>query len=508
MKLRAFLSHVAQIPWYPFVLGIYPALALLAHNVGEARPANAVRSILVLELVILLLLGLLRLILRDWDRAAFVTSLWLMLAGAYGQVYDQILKGLPKYAHHAWLSALWIAVGLALSIWAVTRTQGGMARYTPGLNLVAIALAIYPVLQLSWYYGFLQREEKPSATVSAAPQTESLPDIYYIILDMYTRQDNLMAAYGYDNSEFINGLEDMGFYVAQCSASNYARTEPSMSSSLNMDYLPALMDIDPESWSRAPMWNLIRNSAVRQQLEAAGYKTVAFATGYPWSEIDNSDVFLQPHSLFGQLNSFEALLIHTSWGRALEDNGKISLTGEDAARFRERTLFTLNTLPQLAEMPGPTFAFVHILSPHPPFVLGPDGPLDAASYLNANQKYTSEAFKKGYTAQVGFISKSIEAAVKEIIANSETPPVIIIQGDHGPWLQPRDRSFEILNAYYIADGRGRAMLYPSVSPVNSFRVVLNTYLGADYELLPDETYSSPIPMIYQFSKVNIPCPVR
>jgi hypothetical protein len=235
---------------------------------------------------------------------------------------------------------------------------------------------------------------------------------------------------------------------------------------------------------------------------------VAFATGYPWSEIDNSDVFLQPSSLFGQLNSFEALLVHTSWARALEDNGSINLVGEDAARFRERTLFTLEMLPKVAEMPGPKFAFVHIISPHPPFVLGPDGPLDAASYLNENQKYTSEAFARGYTEQVGFISKSIEAAAREIIANSPTPPVIIIQGDHGPWLQPEDRSFEILNAYYIPDERGRAALYPSISPVNSFRVVLNTYVGTDYKLLPDVSFFSPIPYIYRFSEVSVPCPVK
>jgi hypothetical protein len=509
MKQPSGFSRFLQIPFYPFVLGVYPSLALLAYNVGEARPSTAVRSILVLELVVLLLLGLLRLVLRDWHRSAFVTSIWLLLAGAYGQVYALLLKESPQYAHHAWLTGLWVALGLGLAVWAVTRPQGGMGRYTPGFNLVAVALIIYPAFQVSWYYGVLQREQAGPRPVSAAPADESLPDIYYIILDMYTRQDLLKAAYGYDNSEFIGDLEDMGFYVAQCSASNYPRTEASLSASLNMNYLPELTDeIPPDSWSRIPMWRLIRNSAVRQKLEAAGYHTVAFATGYPWSELDNSDLFLQPHSLFGQLNSFEALLVHTSWARALEDKGTIDTTAEDAARFRERTLFTLDTLPTLAKMPGPKFVFVHIISPHPPFVLGPDGPLDAASYLNENAKYTSQAFAKGYTEQVAFISERIGAAVTQIIADSPVPPVIIIQGDHGPWLQPRNRSFQILNAYYLPDERGKAALYPSISPVNSFRVVLNSYLGTNYELLPDETYFSPIPKIYDFSRLKIPCPVK
>jgi len=503
------LGLILRIPFYPFVLGLYPVLALLAYNLGEARPSTALRPIIFLELAVLVIYGLLRFLLRDWDRAAFVTSIWLLLTGAYGQAYALLLEKSPQYAHHAWLTGLWIALGLGLSLWAVTRPRGGMGRYTPGFNLVAIALIIYPSFQVSRYYGVLQREQSGPRTVSAAPADKSLPDIYYIILDMYTREDNLKAAYGYDNSGFITDLEGMGFYVAQCSASNYPRTEPSLSSSLNMDFLPELSDeIPPDTWSRVPMWRLIRNSAVREKLQTAGYKTVAFATGYPWSELDNSDVFLQPHSLFGQLNSFEALLVHTSWARALEDNGTINTTAEDAARYRERTLFTLDTLPTLVAMPGPKFVFVHIISPHPPFVLGPDGPLDAASYLNENAKYTSQTFAKGYTEQVAFISERIAEAAKEIIANSPTPPVIIIQGDHGPWLQPRNRSFQILNAYYLPDERGKAALYPSISPVNSFRVVLNTYLGTNYELLPDESYYSPIPYIYDFSKVTVPCPVK
>jgi hypothetical protein len=45
----------------------------------------------------------------------------------------------------------------------------------------------------------------------------------------------------------------------------------------------------------------------------------------------------------------------------------------------------------------------------------------------------------------------------------------------------------ILNAYYLPNG-GSQDLYPTISPVNSFRIVLNTYFGTNLELLPSETY--------------------
>jgi hypothetical protein len=45
----------------------------------------------------------------------------------------------------------------------------------------------------------------------------------------------------------------------------------------------------------------------------------------------------------------------------------------------------------------------------------------------------------------------------------------------------------ILNAYYFPDGEYDA-LYPSISPVNSFRIVLNHFFNQDYDILPDLSY--------------------
>src|SRR5205823_5251857 len=40
---------------------------------------------------------------------------------------------------------------------------------------------------------------------------------------------------------------------------------------------------------------------------------------------------------------------------------------------RERILFLLETVPQIARRAEPTFTFAHVLAPHPPFVFGEDG---------------------------------------------------------------------------------------------------------------------------------------
>ena len=75
---------------------------------------------------------------------------------------------------------------------------------------------------------------------------------------------------------------------------------------------------------------------------------------------------------------------------------------------------------------------------------------------------------------------------------------MILQSDHGPGLrldmESREKTdlrerMSILNAYYFP-GRNYQGLYPEITPVNSFRVVLNTFFGAGLELLPDRNYYS------------------
>ncbi len=59
---------------------------------------------------------------------------------------------------------------------------------------------------------------------------------------------------------------------------------------------------------------------------------------------------------------------------------------------------------------------------------------------------------------------------------------------------------KILNAYFLPGGDQRS-LYPSISPVNSFRVIFNTYFEADYPLLADRSYFSTYQDPYNFTVV-------
>jgi len=121
-----------------------------------------------------------------------------------------------------------------------------------------------------------------------------------------------------------------------------------------------------------------------------------------------------------------------------------------------------------------------------------------------------DKYRQGYAGQVGFVKEMLEKTIDAILAKSSIPPVIIIQGDHGPgafldWDTPEqtclwERS-SIFNAYYLP-GIDENALTSDITPVNSFRVVLNEYFDAGLELLPDRTYFTSHRLIRQIIDVT------
>ena len=155
-------------------------------------------------------------------------------------------------------------------------------------------------------------------------------------------------------------------------------------------------------------------------------------------------------------------------------------------------------------MPQPTFSYIHVISPHPPFVFDAEGnPTYPPDFWNAQRLYPPDLYAKGYQNQLTYLNKNVLKAIDTILADSKTPPIIIFQGDHGPWLQPKFKRFWILNAYYFPGHKDA--LYSTISPVNTFRLMFNTYFGGKYDMLKDISYFSPVPKLYEFSEVPYGC---
>jgi hypothetical protein len=162
---------------------------------------------------------------------------------------------------------------------------------------------------------------------------------------------------------------------------------------------------------------------------------------------------------------------------------------EERDARRMRVLSALDKLKSIPDKPGHQFVFAHLVIPHPPYSFGPNG--EAISF---NDGAPVEERIKAYTDQVLFINHEILEVVDAILSKSEPPPVIIIQGDHGPLPDiafSGDEKMPILNAYYLPGTEAQKNLYPSITPVNTFRVILNSYFDQNLPLLNDVSYYAP-----------------
>jgi len=504
MAKSALFQKIQSLPLYTFFFSAYPVLALLAENIGEVKLAVGWRPLLICISFAGALILVLKLLLRDWHRAAFLSTLWMVLFFSYGHIHILLTKKLEDFDFTSRLLLAWLILAVLAVVWTIKKSPSPAL----ALNVISLGLVVTSLVQIG---SGLQKKGAHYLGAKNAPiqeliRPENPPDVYYFILDSYGRDDLLKQAYGYDNSAFVTALRERGFYVAECSQSNFVRTDISVTSTLNMSYLQELdPSFVPGTSRRRVLWDSFKHSAARYNFENMGYKTVAFATGFAWSEFDDVDIFYTPPPFSAGMSEFEVLFMQTTLARHAQDLGWIDADGIMAQNFRNRTLLVFDKLDDIARMPEPTFAFIHVISPHPPFVFGPNGEHTyPADFWNENREYPPDLYAKGYQNQLTFLNQKVLQAVDTLVSESATPPVIILQGDHGPWLQPKEKRFRILNAYYLPGHDEQ--VYPTISPVNTFRLIFNSYFGGRYDLLDDISYfSPPDENLYDFSKVSNHC---
>jgi hypothetical protein len=508
MKKRLIFLH-------PFLFALYPVIFLYAQNIHEYR-----ENVIVVPLVIALIFAavvfcITKLLVKKIEQAAVISSVFILVVFSYSRLLE-VVNGLPSWMHTAIPSDVVLSICsillLILTVYLVFRYTKNLLAINRVLTFLSAFLIVFSLLTIISFELETKRIITPVKegvvikTSKNSPPPKNAPDIYYFIFDRYAGQKSLKEEYTFDNSKFLNLLKQKGFYIAENAKTNYPKTFLSLGSSFNMEYLDALtkQTNGGESADESLVTPLIRNGKIIQFLKERGYTIVNIGpkTWTPTSINPNADKnFIMPNKTYMGADIFTTGFLNTTIAgpilQKLLHNPLDVSQDPNNNEHRKLAVYQIGAVEQAVAIKGPKFVFVHILLPHDPFVFDKNcTPISEITVNKHDHVYN-------YLNQLQCANTQMEKLMNIILKNSKKPPVIILQSDEGPfpmkesvdskqsWGKASDTAlrekFPILNAYFFPNASTSA-LYDSITPVNSFRVLFNTYFGTDYPLLPDKNY--------------------
>jgi len=503
--IRAHLKNYVFL--YPLLVATSPAVFLWSRNFGEVPVREVLATVLVLGMFGGLMLAFFALILRDRNKTSLMTAAALLPALYFNSIYNILFFNALFQLRWRWAFVIML-LALAIIFYKTFKTDKDVSVLNRFLASATAIFILLSLVQVGWNsIEHYRNNTLDRVAIIPGESSPDLRDIYYIILDGYSRPSVIKEVLGFGEvDEFTGHLEQNGFYVAKQSSSNYPSTASSLPSSLNMSYLER-----PDLGKKH--FQMSEDHLVKDFFKSQGYRYVHFGA----EAFTFFNRYADENVNIGLFSPYQKSILENTIAKPIEK----SLVGNRFAWFTEkfgfldarlmqweRTNYQLGRLAEIATTDHvPTFVFAHFLLPQGPYVFNADG-----SFIS-EEDAAKRTRIENYRNQVSYINKQISAVVDTILENSNPEPIIVLQGDHGfafgilaakePELlgdlifKPGQKdeliipnvnySFPNLNAYYLPDG-GDALLYDSISPVNTFRLILNYYFGQDFKFLDDTSY--------------------
>jgi hypothetical protein len=487
------VGFLTRWPLHPLLFAAYAVLFLYAANVAEVLPDHVVSPLawaVGCAAAVLLVAALLT---RSARRGAIVATA-VVLAVAYlghlaSLVADMVDEPVPDWV---WLG---VAAGIvvAATVYAL-RAKGSLATVTAVLNVFAIVLVAIALVTIvpSETSRVVRASEGEPVSTTLLPEATRVPDrdIFFIVLDRYGSAWSLEHGFGVAGS-LPADLADRGFQVIPGARANFHASDFSIATMLEMDLVTDHVAVDPPSIDRTPVRQRLARHQVGRFLRASGYRYVHI--GGWWEPTRRSPIADEILAL-GKTTEFESVLHEATVMPMLERTLGLA-RGDTHARDQHRDMarFAFRQLEQLADAPGRTFVFAHLLMPHPPYVLGEGGRVIYADEAKARPE--SELMQE----QLDYTNERVRSIVDALLAGpEERDPIIVITGDEGPYLcyeldcvDGSDEDYGIrlgvLRAYYLPGID--YVVPPDDSGINVFRMILREYFGVDLPDLPNRSYT-------------------
>ena len=466
------------------LIAIYPTLLLYQTNVSKLTLSN-LGIVATLYALIALVVYLLSFMVSRFNpaKAGSRAFIFMIFFNTYGWIYSFLVKlDWFRVEHYTLLPFfLLVAVYLAFLISKIdSRKFQNAALIFVGL---AVGLSLVNIIPNEISKRNITSRASVTASTLAGDVKTGAPDVYYIIMDEFAGFNSMRSYWQYQEvDQFVDYLENKGFYVAQNSKSDTTDTLHELAERLNYSSFPYGANQVTQYFSD------IYNNKVMQDFKNLGYTTVVFDEMhlyFPSFTHINADYIYDYSAIsMGMSHSF-----FDDFGIMVAEKTMLKpflhvFTVADPTWAEHAKWITYNAakVGDLKEISGPKFVFVHYLLPHNPFMFDKYGrTIDAQFYTNWNY------YLGNYEYAISIITRTVNNILSQY--DSTNQPIIILQSDHGARNRdaktnfsavlsnyPEEDAYDIMNALYLP-GYDYSTLTQDIKPVNTFPIILNHYFG-------------------------------
>ena len=511
-------------PVYPFLLAIYPALALAAQNVYERiHPAEMALPLGASLYLALLVWAAARPVTTTSGQRALVSAAGVILFFGYGALLRALRSAIPAVEE---LLSVWVLIGelvlLAGIVLIVRRKRWrleGTTRYLNAVCWILVLFALFQVVRPRGLRSEIAVQDVVPRRAREATADSLWPDVVVVILDSYNSNRALNQYYGFDNDRFGYELRGRGFAVTTNARGNYAHTFQALASMLNARYLDhELAQVNQESDDKSLLDPLLESHLVWRTLREQGYRFVFFPTFYALTS-DNRNADIKLPAASETSSEFTLVWLRMTpvipLSRSLCRMARCSVALFDLSpEPAHRIDWKLQQVPWVVGGSVPSFVFLHLMVPHEPFIYDSACRPQEVYWPRAHAAVESTLVKAAYIAQLECVNRKMLELVDQVLRRTHGNVIIMLQADHGygqlgrgpdsygvPSPAQVDERTSVFGAYYLP-GVATRLIYDSISPINVFRGVLREYFNVPMPPVEDRAYFSTYDKPYKLERVR------
>ena len=482
-----------KIPFFLLLLALFFCLHGSVENYGYLNLGEVAEVAGIIILCMALFFCLSWLITKNYLFASLLTffvSLWYLFFGAIHDVIKTtfFLRFLQSYTV---LLPVLLIINI-LVIWWLRKNKPLHQKMVLYLNMLFIIFCVADgVLLVSKHYNYKQTAVSNPLPFNASKVTQK-PNVYFLLFDEYAGYKSLQDSFGFKNDSLYYFLRRQQFTELPV-FSNYDFTPFSMSSILNMQYVPE--NYTKQSLTQPDIqhrFGEIRNARVFDVFKSLNY------------EIENLSIFdIKGHPALYEYNGLfpihAALLTNKIFHNRLKKNigwwlvtGRFAIPALKDYYMKRKDGYNKEVEEAViksatVKSTQPRLTYAHFFLPHGQFYRDSSGAFNPPEKI-LNLKYLAD--KSLYLSYLKYTNNIIKELVEQLNANDPNA-IVIIMSDHGFYDYDSPGDYDPYNFDNICFVRSPGTKADTAnlprSNVNFFRYLFNRNYGQNIPYLKDST---------------------